>query len=872
MEQKISGKILFVSVACLVVIITIISLAYTCQSHFKNIVVSQTLGQLLTTAKTASHGLEEFVSEHSASLKALSKSQYIQKMAYNREISHPGQEGSCYTESCPLKTLYDIQKSRESELDHLSISLLDAGGGMLCRQPYIKDRIGMDYTDRPGVAYVLREHRPWVSDVFYNAPGNLAISVLQPLFYRDKFAGMLRWMTELNTISKGFVQSIKIGRTGYVWMINDRGIILSHPQKEFIGKPVTDLIRKGASDKGLSVDETGIKGLIQKRYGYLERLKTEKEGYGIYEDCLTGRDELVAFKAVSLGKTDWHLIIALPYSEIAGPINDHGYNMLGLAGGFILLLGLGGLALHRNRKRQVQLETETKYLREIDQSANALRESEARYRSLFEDSGDAIYINTKEGKFIDVNQSALDLLGYTREEMIGMDVRNIYVNPDDRSVFQQEMEQKGSVRDYEVKFRKKDGTQMDCLLTSSTWQGNGGRILGYQGIIRDITKQKQLEARVRQTQKMEAIGTLAGGIAHDFNNILMSITGNTEMALYDAPESSPVRSRLEGVLKAGSRAKYLVQQILTFSRQREEKRTPIQISSVVKEALKLLRASLPTTIEIHRDISAGADTVLADPTKIHQVLMNLCTNAAQAMHEKGGLLEVGVTDADLDSEAVARYPDLSPGPYVVLTVSDTGQGMDRSVMERIFDPFFSTKGPGEGTGLGLAVVHGIVKDYGGAIDVCSEPGKGTTFRVFLPRVDEVAMAEAEMSASIPTGCERILLIDDEKAVVEPAQCLLEHLGYEIVSKTSAVEALEMFRADPDRFDIVITDHTMPHMTGQDLAGEFLRMRPDIPIILCTGFAEPSISETAKASGIRELIAKPVAIHELAETIRNVLDG
>ncbi|OQX61493.1 MAG: hypothetical protein B5M55_08825 [Desulfococcus sp. 4484_242] len=252
--------------------------------------------------------------------------------------------------------------------------------------------------------------------------------------------------------------------------------------------------------------------------------------------------------------------------------------------------------------------------------------------------------------------------------------------------------------------------------------------------------------------------------------------------------------------------------------------------------------------------------------------MNLCTNAAQAMHEKGGLLEVGVTDADLDSEAVARYPDLSPGPYVVLTVSDTGQGMDRSVMERIFDPFFSTKGPGEGTGLGLAVVHGIVKDYGGAIDVCSEPGKGTTFRVFLPRVDEVAMAEAEMSASIPTGCERILLIDDEKAVVEPAQCLLEHLGYEIVSKTSAVEALEMFRADPDRFDIVITDHTMPHMTGQDLAGEFLRMRPDIPIILCTGFAEPSISETAKASGIRELIAKPVAIHELAETIRNVLDG
>jgi len=872
MEHKISGKILFINVACLVVIITMISLVYTCQSHFKNVVVSQTLGQLLTTAKTVSHGLEEFISKHFASLEALSKSQSIQKIAYNSEISHTGQEGGCCSELSPLKILYDIQKLQESEVDGLSISILDAGGSMLCRQPYIKDRIGMDYTDRPGVAYVLREHKPWVSGVFYNAVGVLAISVLQPLFYRDEFAGMLRWMTELNTISQDFVQSVEIGRTGYVWMINDRDIILSHPQKEFIGKPVTDLIKKGASDKGFPVGETGIKGLIQKRYGYLERLKTEKEGYGIYKDCLTGRDELMVFKAVSLGKTDWHLIIALPYSEIAGPINDNSYNMLGLAGGFILLFGVGGLALHRNRKRQVQLETETKYLREIAQSADALRESEARYRSLFEDSGDAIYISTKEGKFIDVNQSALDLLGYTMEEITGMDIQNIYVNSDDRSVFQQEIEQKGSVRDYEVKFRKKDGTQMDCLLTSSMRKESDGRILGYQGIIRDITKQKQLEAQVRQTQKMEAIGTLAGGIAHDFNNVLMSIMGNTEMALYDTPESSPVRSRLEGVLKAGSRAKHLVRQILTFSRQSEEKRTPIRISSLVNEVLKLLRASVPTTIEIRWDISARADTVLADATKIHQVLINLCTNAAQAMHEKGGLLEVGLTDVDLDSEAVAHYPELNPGPYVALTVSDTGQGMDRSVIKRIFDPFFTTKGPGEGTGLGLAVVHGIVKDHGGAIDVCSEPGKGTTFRVFLPRIDEVAMAEAEMSASIPAGCERILLIDDEKAVVEPVQGLLEHLGYEVVSETRAVEALEVFRADPDRFDIVITDHTMPHMTGQDLAGEFLRIRPGIPIILCTGFAKPSISEAAKASGIREVIAKPVVIHKLAETIRNVLDG
>ncbi|NIA11858.1 MAG: PAS domain S-box protein [Nitrospiraceae bacterium] len=993
MKQKVSKKTLFSSVGSLVVIITIISLAYILQRHFKDIVVSQRLDQLLTTTKTASHGLEEFITGHSAFLKALSKDTSIQKTAYNRETFQSRQKTGCCSESCSLKTLYDIQKSMELEQDHFSISLLDARGVMLCRQPYIKGKIGMDYTDRPGVAHVLKEHRSWVSNVFYNASGNLAISVLQPLFYRDKFVGILRWMTEVDTISKSFVQSIKVGQTGYAWMINDRGTILSYPQREFIGRPITDLIKKGASDKGLSFDRAGIKGLIRKRYGYIEQLKTKKGGYGIYKDCLSDKDELVAFKTVSLGKTDWHLIIALPYSEIAGPINDHGYHILGLVLGLILFFGVGGLVLCRIRKRQAQIETETKYLKEIARSAEALKESEAKYRSLFEDSRDAIYIiDTKKGKFIDMNQSALDLLGYTREEMIGMDVQGIYLNPDDMSVFQQEIEQKGSVRDYEVKIRKKDGTQMDCLLTSSVRKESDGRILGYQGIIRDVTQRKQhkkklkrqaqiidqvhdgvifidlngyitywnkgaerlygyaekevlgrhisfvlpedqgkslqqiesikkgeiqelelelkrksgetfyalisfslvkngddsltgiiaytmditkrrhLEAQIRQAQKMEAIGTLTGGIAHDFNNILMAITGNAEMALYKIPELSPVRSRLEGILKAGSRAKHLVQQILTFSRHKKEKKVPLQISLIIKEALNLLRASLPTTIEIRKDISAKTARVLADPTNVHQILMNLCTNAAQAMEAKGGLLKVELTDVDLDPEAVAHYPDLSPGPYVVLTVSDTGQGIDHSTMERIFDPFFTTKGPGKGTGLGLAVVHGIVKDCGGAINVTSELRKGTIFRVYLPRLDEAATTKAETSASIPTGDEQVLLIDDEKAIVDTTQDMLEYLGYRVVSKTNAIEALDVFRVDSRRFDVVITDHTMPNMTGEELAKEFLRIRPDIPIILCTGFLDARLSEKARADGIRELIKKPFAMRKLAETIRNVLDG
>ena len=513
------------------------------------------------------------------------------------------------------------------------------------------------------------------------------------------------------------------------------------------------------------------------------------------------------------------------------------------------------------------------------QAEEALRESEERYRTLFEDSRDAVYITTREGKLINANQSALDLFGYSREELTSVNALQLYLHPSDASKFQKEIKEKGFVRDYEVAFRKKDGTEIDCLLTTTLQRADGGGILAYQGIVRDITKRKQaeeehrkLEVQLEQAQRMEAIGTLAGGIAHDFNNILSAIIGYTELVREDVPEGSNVHANLQEVFKAGIRAKDLVGQIRAFSRQREHEQKPVRISSIIKEALGLLRPSLPTTIEIRQNIQTESDTVLADPSQIHQVLMNLCTNAAHAMCEKGGILELSLEEVDLDTHDVASYPGLTTGAYVRLSVSDTGHGMNRRVMKRIFDPYFTTKEKGVGTGLGLAVVDGIVKTHGGAITAYSEPEKGATFHVYLPRIEHPeAAVEAEEIKPFPTGHERILFVDDEKVLVDIGKQMLKRLGYQVTPRTSSTEALEAFRAQPEKFDLVITDQTMPNMTGETLAKELTQIRPDIPVILCTGYSEIPSERKLGASAVRDVVRKPIIVREMANSIRRVLE-
>jgi len=383
--------------------------------------------------------------------------------------------------------------------------------------------------------------------------------------------------------------------------------------------------------------------------------------------------------------------------------------------------------------------------------------------------------------------------------------------------------------------------------------------------------EKQLQARLAQAQKMEAIGVLAGGIAHDFNNVLAAIMGYTELAVEDAPPDSRAVNDLEKVLTAAHRAKDLVKQILAFSRQSSLDRTPVKIQPLVKESLKMLRASIPSTISITQDIDPLDGTVMADPTQIHQVIMNLCTNAYHAMENTGGELSVKVKTTPIDSLAPSDERQIPPGKYVELTVTDTGTGIGADIIDKIFEPYFTTKGTGKGSGMGLAIIHGIITSYGGAITVKSAIGQGTTFTVYLPVVEEVIRESGELK-EIPGGKGRILFVDDEELLMKMGREMLEMLGYTVTSRDSSKEALETFMAAPNLFDLVITDQTMPEMTGIDLARRMLQIRPDVPIILCTGYSPLVDEESAKLIGIREFAIKPLTMASIAQLIRKTLNG
>ena len=507
---------------------------------------------------------------------------------------------------------------------------------------------------------------------------------------------------------------------------------------------------------------------------------------------------------------------------------------------------------------------------EFRQLERGLIRSEKRFRQLFEESNDAIFIHDLEGRIYDLNHAALNMTGYPKASLLEMVVADLHPEADQQVAYQalEEVRRNGHVR-FQSKFMRADKSIITVDISSSVIDEDEGLV---QRLVRDITKQRKMEDQLRQTQRIEAIGTLAGGIAHDFNNILSPIILHTDMVLEDIPVESPIRFNLEEIHSASIRAKDLTRQILTFSRQTEQERTPLIIRPIIKETLKLLRFSFPSTIEIRQTFETKGGAVLADQTQIQRILMNLCTNAAYAMREKGGVLEVGLAGVYLSSADTVHNPNLDPGHYMKLTVCDTGPGMESGVKDRIFEPYFTTKGKGEGTGMGLAVVHGIVKSYDGAITVDSEPGKGTVFQVFLPKIEGQISSEPKGAFQLPVGTERILLIDDERSILDVMQQMLERLGYTVDARSDSTEALEAFRENSDGFDLVITDYTMPEMTGENLAKAILGIRPDVPVILCTGFSEQIDEEKSKAIGIRAFVMKPIIMGEMAKTIRQVLDN
>ena len=429
----------------------------------------------------------------------------------------------------------------------------------------------------------------------------------------------------------------------------------------------------------------------------------------------------------------------------------------------------------------------------------------------------------------------------------------------------------------EAVFRKKDGTTLLGLMSAAIIQVDG---VPYNlSITRDITelrlaeaKKMDLERRLLQAQKLESIGTLAGGIAHDFNNVLGGIMGYTEMSLRCTEKDSKLEKNLFKILKATDRAKHLIEQILTFSRKTTPQKSIISVRPIIKEALDLLRASIPSSVIIESDLDKNTKPVLADPTKIHEVLLNLATNAVHAMNRKG-MMTIRLYAACLDRVVIGHAGEIAPGEYTVIEVADTGCGMDATTLSKAFEPFFTTKAVGEGTGMGLSVVLGVLQSLGGDIQVESKVGKGTTFRLYLPVAEESVFGTMNDDALLQlSGTERILFVDDEQMLVEMAKDILTPLGYTVIGISDSRDALQFIKENGNDIDILITDQTMPGMTGIELTKEVLKIRKGLPILLCTGFSNELNPERAAAIGINEILMKPFRANEIGKSIRNIFDN
>ncbi len=704
--------------------------------------------------------------------------------------------------------------------------------------------------------------------------------------YFGEFEGFIAGKVPLPDLIKE-IGEFKFGQTGFLMIIDKQGNVLSHFQKENILKKVT--VQGKHSEKILS------------------QITAMKSGFG--RATIMGIDGYVAYAPIE-GR-DWTIIATLPYKEFMSAPNTLRNTALTVSSAALFicilislatvrgitnpvrsLVTASGLLAKGNLSQRVNIEQEDeigglgqafntmaadlqetiasrdKEIAERKEVQLALVASEKKYRTLFEDSRDAIYMTAREKGFIDVNMAALDLFGYTREEMIGLDAREIYVTPEERNHFKQKVEQNGSVGDYAIKLCKKNGAEMDCLITSSVRRDDNGTILGYQGIIRDVTEQKRLEAQLQQAQKMEAVGTLAGGIAHDFNNLLTGIQGNVSLMQMNMDFTVKYYERLNTIEKQIQRGSRLTSHLLGYARKGNYEIKPVNLNQLVEETAETFGRTRKE-ITIHRELTEDLLAIEADPAQLEQVLLNLFVNAADAMPGGGGnllLKTVNITNKEMKGKAY----DVKIGNYVLLTVTDTGTGMAQKTMERIFDPFFTTKEKGRGTGLGLASAYGIIKGHGGHIDVESKEGQGTTFNLYLSASDKKVEKLVKSAGQIIKGSGTVLLVEDEQVVLEVGQELLKAMGYQVLTAKDGKEAQEAYRENRDEIDIIVLDMIMPNMGGGEAYDHFKKINPDVKVLLASGYSIDGEANDILARGCSGFIQKPFNAEELSLKLSEIL--
>ncbi len=532
-----------------------------------------------------------------------------------------------------------------------------------------------------------------------------------------------------------------------------------------------------------------------------------------------------------------------------------------------------GLILKRQEQRRA---TDKALIKEVNERKTAeltARKSKEEWENTFNSITDIVSLQDTNFQILKINQAGCDALGRESNDIIGRHCYKLFSYLDEPCHLCPLAETANTLEPHvrEIFIEKLGKT---FLVSAAPVLNENGTLTHLTHVARDITDKKKLEEDLFQALKMESIGTLAGGIAHDFNNILSIIMGYAELAKVHLPQDSKAHSDIDQIFKSSRRAADLVRHILTFSRKSAHYLEPLFPHLIVKEALKMLRASLPSTIHIQEDIDTNCGNIMADPTNIQQIVINLCTNALHSMEKEKGTLSIRLYRKTLNKKQIEAELDESPGLFVVLEIKDTGHGMDQHTITNIFDPYFTTKEVGKGTGLGLSVIHGIVKDYHGFIRVDSKPGKGSMFQIYIPALVEEASAKetsVDNEQVLPTGTERILIIDDESSIVAVNQKILERLGYTVTVTTESFWALEKIRSAPDQFDLVISDQTMPGLTGVELSKEILKTRPDMPIIICTGYSSVISEENFLAMGIKRYLKKPISTKRLAMSIRQVID-